>query len=273
MTQPLPDLNLSASIRYDDSSEFDDVTTYRFTSSYLLRASNTRLHASYGEGQKSPTFIERFGFFPDQFLGNADLEPEKNKGFDVGIQQWLFGDITSIDVTYFSERLENEINGFAFDPDSGLFTAENLNGKSRRDGVEVELRSRIGGNLTVTGSYTYTDSREPNDTGGRSRELRRQKQMAALNLNQRLLNGRANVNVDVSYTGDQRDRFFPPFPENPQNVTLDSYLLFDVTGSFAVTEQLEIYARANNSFDENYQNVFGFQSPERAIYGGVRMKL
>jgi len=273
MTQPLSALSVSASVRFDDSSEFDDVTTYRFTSSYLISASNTRLHASYGEGQKSPTFIERFGFYPDQFLGNPDLEPEKNTGFDIGVQQWLFGERTSIDVTYFSERLENEINGFAFDPDSGLFTAENLNGKSRRDGVEVELRSRLGSNLTVTGSYSYTDSREPDDNGGRSRELRRPKHMAALNLNQRLLNGRANVNVNVAYSGDQRDRFFPPFPANPENVTLDSYVLVDITGSFALTERVDIYARANNSFDETYQNVYGYQSPERAVYGGVRMKL
>ena len=273
MAQPLAQLSVSASVRFDNNSEFDDVTTYRFTSSYLISASNTRLHASYGEGQKSPTFIERFGFYPDQFLGNPDLEPEKNQGFDVGVQQWLFGERTSIDVTYFSERLENEINGFAFDPDSGLFTAENLNGKSRRDGVEVELRSQLGSNLSVTGSYTYTDSREPNGTGGRTRELRRPKHMAALNLNQQLLNGRANLNVNVSYTGDQRDRFFPPFPTNPENVTLDEYVLVDITGSFAVTERVEIYARANNSFDETYQNVFSYQSPERAVYGGVRIKL
>ena len=105
LTRPLPQLDLSASVRYDDNSDFDDVTTYRFTSSYLFTASATRLRASYGEGQKSPTFIERFGFFPDQFFGNADLKPEKNKGFDVGVQQQLFIDRASISVTYFSERL------------------------------------------------------------------------------------------------------------------------------------------------------------------------
>jgi vitamin B12 transporter len=56
-------------------------------------------------------------------------------------------------------------------------------------------------------------------------------------------------------------------------VTLDSYVLVDITGSFALTERVDIYARANNSFDETYQNVYGYQSPERAVYGGVRMKL
>ena len=273
MTRPLPAWDVSASVRYDDNSDFDDVTTYRLTTSYLFEQTGTRLRASYGEGQKSPTFIERFGFFPDQFFGNPDIEPEKNKGFDVGVNQQLLGDRLSLAVTYFSERLEDEINGFAFDVDSGLFTAENLDGKSKRDGVEVELSAALNEVLSVTGSYTYTDSREPNDSGGRSRELRRPKHMAALNLNAALLDGRANLNLNVSYTDDQRDRFFPPFPEDPQVVTLDSYTLVDISGSYRLTDNVELYARLNNSFDESYQNVFGFQSPERAAYGGVRVKL
>ena len=157
--------------------------------------------------------------------------------------------------------------------DSARFTAENLDGKSKRDGVEVELNSQLTDALTLTGSYTYTDSRQPNATGGRSRELRRPKHMAAMNLNASLLAGRANLNVNVSYTDDQRDRFFPPFPEDPQLVTLDSYVLVDITGSYRLNDNVEIYARANNSFDETYQNVFGYRSPERAFYGGVRVKL
>ncbi len=273
MTRPLPQLDLSASVRYDDNSDFDDITTYRFTSSYLISASSTRLRASYGEGQKSPTFIERFGFFPDQFFGNEDLKPEKNKGFDIGLEQQLFTGRASIAVTYFSERLEDEINGFAFDVDSGLFTADNLDGKSKRDGVEVELNGQLTDNLTLTGSYTYTDSREPNATGGRSRELRRPKHMAAMNLNASLLNGRGNLNINVSYTDDQRDRFFPPFPEDPQLVTLDSYVLVDIAGSYRINDHIEVYARVNNSFDETYQNVFGYRSPEQSFHGGVRVKL
>jgi vitamin B12 transporter len=273
MTRPVPQLDLSASVRYDENSDFADVTTYRFTSSYLISASSTRLHASYGEGQKSPTFIERFGFFPDQFFGNEDLQPEKNKGFDIGVQQRLFSDRASVSVTYFSERLEDEINGFAFDVNSGLFTAENLNGRSKRDGIEVELNSQLNTAVTLTGSYTYTDSREPDASGGRSRELRRPKHMAAMNLNAGLLAGRANLNINVSYTDDQSDRFFPPFPEAAQLVSLDSYVIVDIAGSYRFNDNVELYARANNSFDDSYQNVFGYRSPERAFYGGVRVNL
>jgi vitamin B12 transporter len=232
LTRPLPGFNLSASVRYDDNSDFDDVTTYRLTASYLFDRTNTRLHSSYGKSQKSPTFIERFGFFPDVYLGNADLKPETNRGFDIGIKQALLAGRVIADVTYFRERLDDEIDGFVFDIDSGLFTADNLNGKSRRNGIEVEAQATLTPSLNASATYTYTDSREPNDSGGRSRELRRPRHMASLNVNQLFLAGRANVNVNVSYSSDQRDRFFPPFPTPPELVKLDSYVLLTVAGSF-----------------------------------------
>jgi len=273
LTRPLRGFNLSASVRYDDNSDFDNVTTYRLTASYLLDRTSTRLHTSYGKSQKSPTFIERFGFFPDEYLGNPDLKPEKNKGFDIGIKQTLFAGRATADITYFNERLEDEIDGFVFDSDSGLFTADNLNGKSRRDGVEVEVQAKLNPGLNASATYTYTDSREPNDNGGRSRELRRPRHMASLNVNQLFLAGRANLNVNVSYNSDQRDRYFPPFPTPPEVVKLDSYVLLDVAGSFNITSRLEIYARATNALDKSYENVVGFQTPERAFYTGVKMRL
>jgi len=273
LTSPLRGLNLSASVRYDDNSEFDDIVSYRFTGSYLFTATGTRLHSSYGKGQKSPTFIERFGFYPDQFIGNPDLEPEQNRGFDVGIQQLLGNDRASIDITWFSERLQDEINGFVFDPATGTFTAVNLSGTSRRDGLEVELQGTLTDTLSVAMSYTYTDTRQPDGSGGLSRELRRPKQMASANLNQRLFNGAGNINVNVSYVSDQRDQFFPPFPAAPQLIKLDSYILVNVAGSYRLSPRLEVYARANNAFDESYQNVVGYQTPGRALFVGARMNL
>ena len=135
--------NLSASVRYDDNSDFDNITTYRLTSVYTFPSTETRLHASYGTGQKSPTFIERYGFFSKQFIGNPDLAPEKSKGFDIGIDQTLFNSRMQMDVTYFYEQLEDEIDGFVFDLSTFTLTADNLAGKSRRKGVEIEVLGRL----------------------------------------------------------------------------------------------------------------------------------
>ena len=207
---------MSLSGRYDDNSDFDDVGTFRATSAWTAAGTGTRLHASFGTGQKAPTFTERFGFFPDQFVGNPDLEPEESTGWEAGMEQPFWNGRLSVGATYFREELENEINGFAFDPDTFLFTAENLDGESERRGVEVSALARVTAALRFAASYTYTDSNQPDPvTGEDTREIRRPRHAASVNADWRFLDsGRAGLNANLSYVGDQDDTFFevtPPF--------------------------------------------------------------
>ncbi|MCB1685120.1 MAG: TonB-dependent receptor [Pseudomonadales bacterium] len=274
LIDPLENLHLGASIRRDDNSDFDDITTYRLTSSYLFDTSATRLHASWGTGQKSPTFIERFGYFSDQFLGNPGLKPEKTEGFDIGIEQSLLEGRLSVDVTYFNEELKDEIDGFVFDPDTFLFTADNLSGTSHREGAEVEITAFFGAATTARLSYTYTDALQPDASGGgSSREIRRPRHMASLNLNQGFLDTRGNLNLNLVYSGTQTDQFFPPPVFAAQTIELDDYVLVDIAASYALNERITIYARGTNMFDEKYTNVIGFNTPGRGIYAGVRVGL
>ena len=69
--------------------DFEDATTYRATTSYGFADGGTRLRASVGSGWKPPTFIERYGFFPDSFIGNPGLKPETSTGWDIGFDQQL----------------------------------------------------------------------------------------------------------------------------------------------------------------------------------------
>jgi vitamin B12 transporter len=263
--QPIDPLTLSASVRYDDNSDFEDVTTYRGTGSYRIERLGTRLKGSFGTGQKRPTFTERFGFDPDLFIGNPDLAPEKNKGFDLGIEQPFFADRARVSATYFNEKLEDEILLIGFPS-----TPINLDGKSKRQGVELELYAGLTHDLTLTANYTYTDSKQPpsDPEDGDLREIRRPRHQAAINLNHGFDDKRGNVNLNVSYTSSQTDTFFA-FPA--QTVTLDAYTLVNVTGEYALTPWLTLFARAENLFSEDQQDVFGYQSPGRAFYGGFRI--
>jgi vitamin B12 transporter len=40
-----------------------------------------------------------------------------------------------------------------------------------------------------------------------------------------------------------------------------------------MTPEMEFFARVDNLFDQDYQQVFGFQSAGIAAYAGVRMTL
>ena len=42
--------------------------------------------ASYGEGIAQPTFFDLYGFFPDSFVGNPSLKPERSRGFEASLR-------------------------------------------------------------------------------------------------------------------------------------------------------------------------------------------
>jgi vitamin B12 transporter len=274
LLQPLDALNLSASARYDDNSDFDSEATYRFAGSWRIESTGTRLRASAGKGQKSPTFTERFGFFPGDFVGNPSLQPEKSIGFDVGLVQTAVDGQLRLDLTWFYDKVDDEINGFVFDPATGSFTAGNENGTSHRRGVEVALQARLAKNLDGSASYTYTNAKEPDPVnGGNRREIRRPRHMAAGNLNYRFLDERANLNLNVSYSGKQKDEYFPPPDFAQTGVQLDDYTLVDLVLSYDLNDGISIYARAENLLDEDYENVLGYATPGAGYYAGLRMRL
>ncbi|MEE8093815.1 MAG: TonB-dependent receptor [Gammaproteobacteria bacterium] len=263
-------LTYSAALRHDVNSDFDDVSTYRVTGSYLIGASSTRLHASLGTGQKSPTFVDRFGFFFDQFVGNPDLKPERSKGWEIGFEQSLQRASLTIAATYFNERLEDEIDGFVFDPDTFLFTAANRPGDSQRQGVELWLTASPHDRLDLTASYTYTEATELASLGNEVDELRRPRNMLAVNLNF-TIRPRADINLNVSYNGSQDDIMFPPFPLPPERVRLGSYTLVDLAASYRLTPTVQLVGRIENLLDENYEDVVGFNTPGVGAYIGVRV--
>lgn len=259
----------SLAVRHDDNSDFDSITTWRAATSYAFDATNTRIRASAGTGQKAPTFSERFGFFTN-FIGNPNLKPEQSTGWDVGIDQGFFSERLVIKATYFNEELEDEINGFAFDPGSGGFTAVNEDGTSDRRGLETALQARVADDLELSATYTYTDATQPDAAGNDVTEIRRPRHMAAANLNYRFAAARANVNLNLSYTGDQEDDDFSTFPAT--RLTLDSYTLVNIAAEYTATKTLTIIARVENLFDEDYENVFGFASPGIGGYVGVQVR-
>jgi len=263
---PKESLNLSAAIRYDDSSAYDAATTYRLTASYALQ--ETRLRASLGTGQKSPTFGDRFGFFPDTFIGNPNLKPERSRGWEIGIERAL-GNRTSLTATYFDVTLEDEIDGFVFDPTSFQFTAANVSGRSERHGVELTASAELSPSLDFGASYTYTDSTQPDGSGDLVDEIRRPQNVGAFNLNY-AANERVNVNVNVTYNGSQYDTFFPPFPRSPERVTLASYTLVTLAASYQMTPRLELFGRIENLLDEDYEDVYGFNTPGIGAFIGFR---
>ena len=258
-------LSLAASARYDDNSEFDSANTFRVEAVYQLN-DGTRLRSAYGTAIKNPTFTERFGFYTN-FIGNPNLEPEESASWELGIDQMLFDNSLTLSATLFDTELKNEINGSALDPVTFGYTAINKEGKSQRQGFELTAIGTLSSRLSLNAAYTYTDSVEWDaENAVYIDELRRARHIASLNLAWQAMDS-LHINANVQHNGSQTDVVFPNI------VDLDSYTLVNLNVNFSATEKLDVYLRLDNLFDEDYEEVFSYQTLGFGASLGVRFSL
>ncbi len=253
-------LFVSISGRYDDNDIFKDAATFRATASYSVPESGTRLHGSFGEGVKNPTLFELFGFGPN-FVPNPNLRPESSEGFDLGVEQQLFGGRATLDVTYFQNRITDLIQGAGN-------TSINLPGTTEINGIEVSLSADLTKTTRLRGQFTYTDGE---DAAGQ-KLIRRPTNTASLNLTQEFWGGRAKADLAVDYHGEQEDILFSNFFINQSRITLDDYVLVNLAGSVEVLDGVELFGRIENLLDEDYQDVFGFANPGIGAFVGLRAR-
>jgi vitamin B12 transporter len=250
-------------VRRDVFNRFKDATTLRGS----LLANIGRgfsLAASYGEGIAQPTFFDLYGFLPAFFVGNRDLEPESSRGFE-GSVRYANGAF-SASLTAYRQRLHNEIVD-VFDFDTGLSSTVNRPQKSKRSGVEAELRWALADTLRVMAAYAYLRATQPGDLGEQVREARRPKHSGSVAADGQA--GRLTYGISLAYSGARRDTDFETFPF--RSVRLDPYWLAGARLSYEVRRGVEIFARAANAFDATYQDALGYRTEGRSVHGGIRL--
>jgi vitamin B12 transporter len=52
---------------------------------------------------------------------------------------------------------------------------------------------------------------------------------------------------------------------------IDSYTLVDIRASHFVTDQVEVYGRIENAFDEEYETISRYGSLGRGFFAGARV--
>ena len=254
-----------------DFSDFDNAHTWQLAGSYQIN-DDLRMRGNIGTGSKAPTFTERFGFFEGSFVGNPDLEPEQSSGWELGFDYAMKDGAARLGLAWYEQDLENEIDGFVFDPGSGLFTAVNKSQDSHRQGLELTFDLSVSDTLDLGLNYNYTDATQAGFGGAQLVEIRRPEHSGSLNLNYRFAADRGNLNLALRFNGDQFDSFFSPLTFMAEQVVLQNHWLGDLAAAWQLRPGTELTARIENLFDEQYEEVLGFARPGRAVYAGVRMK-
>jgi len=253
---PVENLIFVAGGRLDHFNQFGDTWTYRFAGSYKIDQTNTTLHSSVATGFSPPSSQDKI------FGMNFGLQPEKDLGWDAGIEQRLWENRVTIGATYFHNDLSNLI-GF-----NGLFETLNL-GAAYTQGVETELRAQPIVDLIVMASYTYLDAEKTSSAdinqpvGARlPRRPRNEVYISASylwckKLRTTLAAKWVNAREELNFGGP--------------NFDIEDYSFVNFAAEYEINAHLSIFGRIDNLTNEHYAEVFGFPALGRVAYGGVRL--
>ncbi len=260
-----PSRSIALSVRNDNNQRFDNATTTRVTLSQNL-PQNLRLHSSWGQGIANPTFFELFGFTPNSFTGNPNLQPEESTSWDLGLSGSLLNEQIGFDLTYFSADLTNEIET-VFDMTTFTSSPANQTGNSQRHGWEMSMDAAISEQLSLAAHWNFLHSRDPDARV----EVRRPEKSGSVSLHYATTNDLGRVSLQVLHNGKNQDSEFI-FSTAQDRVTLASYTLVNLTASYDLKPNVTVYLRGENLLDDDYQEVFGYQAPGIGVYAGLKAR-
>ena len=270
-----PRVFVTAGVRFEHNASFGNAAVPRVAAAWYARTGDgtvgaTRLHGTAGLGIKEPTILQSFSPNPF-FLGNADLEPERTRAFDLGVEQRLARDRVRIDVTWFDNRYRNIIatRTVSFTP----FTSQYFNiGLTRARGAEFTGDVALVSGLRVKAGYTLTDSEILESTStspvfkAGNWAFRRPRHAGFVDV--AWTGGRAALGLDGAFVGRRVDGDFsalvPALTEN------DGAALWNVRTSLRLTRAIALTGAIDNLLDSAHMDPLGYPVLGRAARGGVR---
>jgi iron complex outermembrane receptor protein len=109
------------------------------------------IYFSFSRSFRYPLLDELYSFFTNTV--NTDLDRQSTDDYEMGIRH------------YFTDNIYAHLNLFRIDTDKEIFfnpityTNENLDGKTRRDGIEISFFMKPIEWLTLKAGYTYLDAK------------------------------------------------------------------------------------------------------------------
>lgn len=250
---PVDNLYLTGGARYDGFNRYDDAATGRGSVAWLVVPDRVKLRASYGTAHRAPAFTDRYGFF-----GNPNIQPEKARGGDAGVDYFLPGNRGVLGATYFQTRYKDLID---FPPP--LFIPQNV-GDARTEGAEFSAKLNLTRSLTAKAAYTYLEAR--NLSAG-TRLARRPRHAIDLDVWNKF-GGGVTAGAGVHAAADSKDIDAVSFTE----IDGEDYTTVRIYAAWEVNRNLTLKARVENLFDEDYAAVNGFPSLGIGAFVGAEWK-
>jgi len=242
-------VNSRVAVGYVDHETFGGETTWNADFGIAF-AGGTRVTLSGGKAFRAPDSTDRFGYG-----GNPDLKPEVSEQYELSVRQNI-GERQQAWLNAFDNHIDDLVT-FVFDPVTFDGHNENID-RAHIKGIELGYQF-TGQTWRARAELTLQD---PRDEGTDERLLRRSREALVVAVSRDV--GPLDVGVDLQAYGNRKDVSFP------DNVTLDSYALFNATVRYRINGRLTLQGRVENAFDEDYTLVQGYRTEGRTYTIGVR---
>jgi len=193
--------------------------------------------------------------------GNPDLTTEKSTTYELGITHQLPWD------------MEADLVGFWIDVDDyiekdSITDIYENHDEYRFSGIELTLEKRFMETGFVRLGYTYLDS-EDRSSGTQVDELEYRPEHKFTLVGRYAWNFGLSAYASFMYLGDQ---YHYSDSDPVLKRKLNSYSLVDIKlEQKLISERFYAYTGANNLFDKDYEESYGFPQAGRMVYGGMKV--
>jgi len=267
---------VTAGVRFEHNDSFGNEAVPRIAAAWYVRTGNgrvgtTRLSLTAGTGIKEPTVLQSFSPSP-YFQGNPDLQPERTRSFDAGVEQRFAGDRARVNLTWFDNRYRDIIS---LNTDPVTFFAQYFNiGLTTARGAELSADVALVSGFRAGGGYTFTDSEIVDSTSSSAAftegnwAFRRPRHSGFLNL--AWIGARASVDLSGSIAGRRVDSDFASLV--PAILENTGYTAWDLRASVRLTRALSGTLAIDNLTDRDRMEPLGYPVLGRAIRAGLRAR-
>ena len=253
-----PTWTLNAGIRYDDHSHAGDDTTMSAGLNKKLD-DDSHVYVNWSEVFRAPTtddlFYEGTMAGGGKMKGNPNLKPETGDTWTIGYAT-KFNYKTDFAINYFESDLKDAIN-WEWDSSWTNRYVENVEQQKKR-GMELSLSHKLNDNVSVNASYTYLRV-EDYDNGSYVRDRNYSPNAYRLGVNYK--DGKWDTNVWLRAVSGC-DTIVTPGSSTMSNLPEsryldDSYITVDMAITYKASDNLSIYAKGYNLFNEAYTDYVG----------------
>jgi len=285
-------------IESKDASETYNVFNPNFGIQYKLLES-FKIHAAAGSAFVAPDAFKLAGDFTtpySHFVGNPDLKPETSATYDFGIgfNNHKLG--LNADITYFRTKHKDMV---IYDYSTVEFTSFINAQEANMDGIEIELDYDFGAlnnykfSLKPYLSYThmFNSKLTINDIENEMRYVRKNKasfgvtykgnEGLSARINGRYIGQRYEDNFlyNLNWTTYERIPLLNETGEeirptliNEDVIQFADYLIFDLSASYTLKNNVGFGFSVDNLFDDNYSEKDAYYMSGRSFMGSISYK-